>query len=102
MPIVLLYTISYFPLQKLGQWHKIDKEEEATEPDRKQSVAENLASYDWYSTIINFLLKLEIPLGFTQIQARTIKLRAVKYYINENLLYWRDPSGVLLRCLDKE
>jgi hypothetical protein len=22
--------------------------------------------------------------------------------INENMLYWKDPSGMLLRCLDKE
>jgi len=52
--------------------------------------------------ITNFLLKLETPSRFSQSQARMIKLRAAKYCINENLLYWRDPSGVLLRCLDKE
>ena len=78
------------------------EEEEAVEPERKQLVAENLASCDWYSEIINFLLKLEIPSGLTQSQVRTIKLGAAKYYINENLLYWRDPFGMLLRCLDKE
>eukprot|EP00253_Pinus_taeda_P009404 PITA_09404 len=78
------------------------KVEETTEPKRKQSVAENLASCDWYSKIVKFLLKLEIPPSCTQSQARTIKLKATKYCINENLLYWRDPSGVLLRCLDKE
>lgn len=79
-----------------------DEEEEAAEPDRKQLVAKNLASCDWYSAIINFLLKLEIFSGLTQSQARTIKLRVAKYYISENFLYWRDPSGVLLRFLDKE
>jgi len=63
------------------------EEEEAAEPETKQSVAENLASCDWYSAIINFLLKLEIPPGSSTIQARTIKLRAAKYCINENLLY---------------
>eukprot|EP00253_Pinus_taeda_P012041 PITA_12041 len=78
------------------------EEEEVAEPERNQSVVENIASCDWYSVIIKFLLKLEIPSSFTQSQARTINLRAAKYCINENLLYWRDPSGVLLRCLDKE
>eukprot|EP00253_Pinus_taeda_P002601 PITA_02601 len=78
------------------------EEEETTELESKQSVAENLASCDWYSAVIKFLLKLEIPPSITQSQARTIKLRAAKYCINENLLYWRDPSGILLRCLDKE
>jgi len=24
------------------------------------------------------------------------------YCIHENLLYWRDPSGIILRCLDEE
>jgi len=65
-------------------------------------MAENLASCNWYAAIINFLLKLEVPSEFSQSQARTLKLKATKYCINNNLLYWRDPSGVLLRCLDKE
>ena len=79
-----------------------DKEEEVAELDRKQSVAENLASCNWYVAITNFLLKLETPSGFTQSQARTLKLRAKKYCINVNLIYWRDPSGIFLRFLDKE
>jgi len=65
-------------------------------------VAENLASCEWYSTIAQFLLKLEVSLGLSSSQARTINLKAAKYCIHENLLYWRDPSGILLRCLDKE
>eukprot|EP00253_Pinus_taeda_P018987 PITA_18987 len=76
--------------------------EETTKPGKNQSLAENIASCDWYSTIAQFLLKLEVPLGLSSSQARTIKLRATKYCIHENLLYWRDPSGILLRCLDKE
>ena len=77
-------------------------EEETSEPGKGQSLAKNLASCDWYSTIAQFLLKLEIPPGLNASQVRTIKLRAAKYCIHENLLYWRDPSGILLRCLDKE
>jgi len=86
-------------IAEIGQ---TDEEEEAVEPGRKQLVAKNLASCDWYSTIVKFLLNLEIPPGSNTSQARTIKLRAAKYCINENLLYWRDPLGMLLRCLDKE
>ncbi len=74
---------------------------ETTEPRKNQSLAENIASCDWYSTIAQFLLKLEVPPGLSSSKARTIKLRAAKYCIHENLLYWRDPSGILLRCLDK-
>jgi len=65
-------------------------------------LAENLASCEWYSRIAQFLLKLEVPPGLNSSQARTIKLRTTKFCIHENLLYWRDPSGILLRCLEKE
>ena len=63
------------------------KEEEAAGPERNQILAENLASCNWYSAIVKFLLKLEIPPGLTQSQVRTVKLRATKYCIHENLLY---------------
>eukprot|EP00253_Pinus_taeda_P029470 PITA_29470 len=48
---------------------------------------------------INF--KLEVPPGHSPSQSRAIKLRSSKFCINENLLYWKDPSRILLRCLDK-
>lgn len=78
------------------------EEEGATEPEKNQTLAENLASCAWYSAIVKFLLKLAISLGLSTSQARTVKLRATKYCINKNLLYWRDSSGMLLRCLYKE
>jgi len=81
---------------------KDGKTKEIVAPGRKQSLAENLASCEWYSTIAQFLLELEAPLGLSLSQAKSIKLREAKYYIHEDLLYWRDPSGILLRCLDKE
>ena len=65
-------------------------------------MAKNLVSCNWYTEIINFLLKLEIPSGLSTSQARIVKLRATKYCIHENLLYWRDPSRMILRCLDTE
>eukprot|EP00253_Pinus_taeda_P025070 PITA_25070 len=77
-------------------------QEETFEPGQNQSLAENVASCEWYSTLAQFLLKLEVPPGLSSSQARTIKLRAAKYCIHENLLYWRDPSGILLMCLDRE
>lgn len=69
---------------------------------QNQSLAENLTSCKWYSRIAHFLINLEIPPGFSSSQARTIKLRAAKFCIIKNLLYWRDPSRILLICLDKE
>jgi len=67
------------------------EEDEIAKSQREQSVAKNLASCSWYAAIINFLLKLEVPSEFSQSQARSLKLKATKYCINDNLIYWRDP-----------
>ena len=66
------------------------------------SIAENISSCEWYSGIIQFLLKLEVSPDLTPNQARALKLKSVKFCIIDNLLYWKDHSGILLRCLDKE
>jgi len=81
---------------------QVKEKENAAEKERKQLVAENITSCDWYAEITNFFLKLEIPSKLSASQARTLKLRAAKYCIMESLLYWRDPSGIFLRCLDRE
>ena len=67
-----------------------------------KSVAKNLCSCGWYSGIIYFQQKLEVPPGLTPNQARALKLNSVKFCIIDKLLYWKDLSRVLLRCLDKE
>jgi hypothetical protein len=67
-----------------------------------QQVAENLSSCEWYSGIVHFLQKLEVYPKLSMTQARALKLRAIKLCINDNLLYWKDPSSLLLRCLDKD
>ena len=35
-------------------------------------------------------------------QAGALTLISIKFCIINNLLYWKDPSSILLRCLDKE
>ena len=51
------------------------------------AVAENISSYEWYSGIIQFLLKLEVPPDLTPNQARDLKLKSVKFCIIDKLLY---------------
>ena len=76
-------------------------EEAAEEKKHNQSLAENIDTCEWYSSIVHFLQKLEVPTRLSSSQARAIKLRSAKFCINKNLIYWKDPSGILLRCLDK-
>ena len=78
----------------------------AVEVDQDQndipSVAKNISSCEWYSGIIQFLQKLEVSLDLTPNQARALKLKSVKFCRIDKLLYWKDRSRILLRCLDKE
>ena len=50
-------------------------EEIAKEQEQNQSLAENLATYEWYSSIAHFLQKLEVPPGLSSSQAHAIKIR---------------------------
>ena len=42
-----------------------------------QQVAENLSSCEWYSCIIHFLQKLEVPPDLTPNQARSLNIRGI-------------------------
>ena len=67
-----------------------------------QQVADNLSSCEWYLGILHLLKSLEVPPGLTLNQAWALKLKSIKFCVIDKLLYWRDISIVLLRCLDKE
>jgi hypothetical protein len=69
---------------------------------KNQQVAEHLSSCEWYSGIIHFLQKLEVPPELSMTQSQSLKLKAIKFCIYNNLLYWKDLASLLLRCLNKE
>eukprot|EP00253_Pinus_taeda_P016738 PITA_16738 len=52
-----------------------------------------------YSNIIYVLKNLSPPPGMTRNKARTLKMKAAKFFILNSALYWKDPGGVLLNCL---
>jgi hypothetical protein len=53
----------------------------------------------WYKDVIYFLQELQPPYGLQRRKARALKLKAVKYYLINQMLYWKDPLGVLLKCI---
>ena len=59
-------------------------------------MANKLSSCEWHSGIIHFLQNLEVPPEFSITQAWALKLKSVKFFIVKNMLYWKDPSGILL------
>jgi hypothetical protein len=58
-----------------------------------------LAKCPWYKDVIYFLQELRPPDGLQKSKARALKLKAVRYCLIDQALYWKDPLGVLLKCL---
>ena len=53
----------------------------------------------WYVDIIFVLQNLQPLVGISKTQARSVKLKAAKFCIIEQYLYWKYPRGILLNCL---
>jgi hypothetical protein len=79
----------------------IHSESQQTEiVDKDSHVSLNLEKCIWYKDIIYFLLKLRPPDGLDKNKVRALKLKAIKYCLIDQVLYWKDPLGVLLIFLD--
>eukprot|EP00253_Pinus_taeda_P029486 PITA_29486 len=59
-------------------------------------VSEMFLQSPWYSNIVYVLQKPSLPPEFSKNKGRTFKLKAAKFCILNNALYWKDPCGVLL------
>jgi hypothetical protein len=68
----------------------------------EMQVLSHLANCKWYSHIIHFLQTLSVPSDLTRTQGRALKLKAMNLCINGNLLFWKNPIGLLLRCINQE
>jgi hypothetical protein len=45
---------------------------------------------------------LRPPDGLQKNKARALKLKAVKYCLVDQVLYWKDPLGMLLKCMNPQ
>jgi hypothetical protein len=61
-----------------------------------------LARCPWYKDVIYFLQELRPPDGLQRNKARALKLKAVRYCLIDQILYWKDPLGVLLKCISPQ
>jgi hypothetical protein len=62
----------------------------------------SLAECTWYRDILYFLQELKPPDGMGKSKTRALKLKAVRYCLIDRVLYWKDPLGVFLRCLNPQ
>jgi hypothetical protein len=76
--------------------------EQAESSDKNSQTTLSLAACPWYKDILYFLQELRPPDGMEKGKARDLKLKAVKYCFIDQTLYWKDPLGVFLRCLDPQ
>jgi ribonuclease HI len=76
--------------------------EQAESSNRNFQDALSLAECAWYRDILYFLQELKPPDGMGKSKARALKLKAVRYCLIDQTLYWKDPLGVFLRCLDPQ
>jgi hypothetical protein len=65
-------------------------------------VSQKFIDSPWYADIIYVLRNLQAPPGLRKTKAIFLKLKAAKFCILDNSLYWKDPGGILLNCLLEE
>jgi hypothetical protein len=68
--------------------------------DRSLQDRPPLAECAWYKDIIYFLKMLRPLDGMGKIKERDVNLKAIRYFLIIQALYWKDPLGVIFRCLD--
>jgi hypothetical protein len=65
-------------------------------------VSHKFIDYPWYSYSIHMLINLQAPSWLRKSKAIFLKLKAAKFCILDNSLYWKDPGGIFMNCLLEE
>ena len=60
-----------------------------------------LEQVEWYSDIIFYLKNLNCPNHLVGHKRRALRLKAPKYILIKDGLGWRNPDGIILRCVDE-
>jgi hypothetical protein len=80
--------------------HTCSENQQAELSDKSSQDRPPSAKCTWYKDIIYFLQELRPPDGMGKSKARYLKTKAIRYCLIDEVLYWKDPLGVLLRCLN--
>lgn len=73
----------------------LEEQEECTTPH----VEKQFLNSSWYTDILYVLFYLNAPPTLLKTKARFLKQKALKFYILNGILYWKNPVGMLLKCL---
>jgi hypothetical protein len=72
---------------------------ESHQEEMTAQVSQEFFDSPWYADIIYVLKNLQAPLDVSNTKAIFVKLKAVKFCILDNSLYWKYHGGMLLSCL---
>lgn len=61
----------------------------------------NYFQSDWYNDIVHFQWNFQCPTSMDKSKMGYFKLKVIKYCIIDNYLYWKDPTIILLKCVDE-
>jgi hypothetical protein len=70
--------------------------------NKDSQVSPTLAECAWYKDIIFVMQNLQPPDGMKKNKVRDLNLKSIRYCLIDQVLYWKDPLGVILRCLDPQ
>jgi hypothetical protein len=76
--------------------------QQAELPNKRSQGDLSLAKCTWYKDVLYFLQELKPLDGMGKRRARDLKIKAVRYCLIDQVLYWRDPLGVFIRCLNPQ
>jgi hypothetical protein len=65
-------------------------------------VSNKYLSSPWFKDIVHFLQSLQSPPDLDKSKFKYLKIKFVKYKIINQFLFWKDPNGIMLRCVDEE
>ena len=69
------------------------------EEEAPPHVSHKFLDSSWYSDIIFVLQNLQAPPKLSKTKAIFLKQKEIKFFMLNDSLYWKDPGGVLLKCL---
>jgi hypothetical protein len=73
---------------------------EVGEKEQVNIVISEIKNYEWYMDIIYYLKNLTCYDHLLEHKRRALRLKAMKYFLTENGLGWRNQDGVILRCVE--
>jgi len=75
--------------------NELDNEHEMVTPQINQAFLQS----PWYADICFVLLNLHAPPGLSRTKKRFLKMKASKFCVIDNVLFWKNHEGILLNCI---